>query len=147
MISLGDILYQYASDALDVISGRKKIIGNEIVSCKNNELKEIINQDFGWLAPNGKFYPADFGEHQAWASKYLLEQYKNGKIDLKINEEPGDVLCKMGFILLHNPYRYNFSVTRDCSKIITKRQEDFLVEYFESRNMNDWLDKLYRNEI
>ena len=103
MISLGDILYQYASDALDVISGRKKIIGNKIVSCKNNELKEIINQDFGWLAPNGKFYPADFGEHQAWASKYLLEQYKNGKIDLKINEEPGDVLCKMGFILLHNP--------------------------------------------
>ena len=47
MISLGDILDQYASDAWDVISGRKKIIGNKIVSCKNNELKEIINQDFG----------------------------------------------------------------------------------------------------
>ena len=27
----------------------------------------------------------------------ILEQYRNGKIDLKINEEPGDVTtCKMG---------------------------------------------------
>jgi hypothetical protein len=147
MKNMGDFLDKCASDAWDIISGRKKIIGNKIVSCECNELKEDTNQDYGWLAPNGKFYPADFGEHQAWASQYLLDQYRNGKIDLKINEEPGDVLCKMGFILLHNPHRYNFSVTRDYNKRITNKQKNFLIEYFENRNMNDWLNKIYQNEI
>ena len=147
MMNLSYMLNQCASDAWDVIRGRKKIVGNKIISCESNELKENTDQDYGWLAPDGEFYTVEFGGHQAWASQYLLEQYRNGKIDLKINEEPGDVLCKMGFILFHNPHRYNFSVTRDMTKTITKRQENFLVEYFESRNMNDWLDKLYRNEI
>ena len=78
---MGDFLDKCASDAWDIMSGRKKIIRNKIVSCECNELKEDTNQDYGWLAPNGKFYPADFGEHQAWASQYLLEQYRNGKID------------------------------------------------------------------
>jgi hypothetical protein len=115
----------------------------------SKEYKEIkdTNQDYGWLAPDGKFYPVDFGEHQAWASQYLLEQYRNGKIDLKINEDPGDVLCKMGFILLHNPHKYNFSVTRDTSKRITNKQKEFLIKYFEGRNMDDWLNKIYQDEI
>lgn len=147
MMNLSYMLDQCASDAWEIIRGRKKIVRNKIVSCEKMSQKENTEQDYGWLAPDGKFYTVEFGKHQAWASKYLLEQYRNGKIDLKINEEPGDVLCKIGFILLHNPHRYNFSVTRDMTKIITKKQEDFLAEYFESRNMNDWLDKLYRNEI
>lgn len=134
---MGKYLDQCASDAWDVIRGRKHIARNKIMPYKDNEVKESVNQDYGWLAPDGKFYSVDFGEHQAWASQYLLKQYRNGKIDLKINEEPGDVLCKMGFVLLHNSHKYNFSVTRDMNKIITKKQEDFLVEYFESRNMNN----------
>ena len=144
---MGEFLDQCASDAWDIISGRKKIVRNKIVSCEDSEPKENTNQDYGWLAPNGKFYSVDFGCHQAWASKYLLDQYRNGSIDLNIGEDPEDVLCKIGFILLHNPHGYNFSVTRDNSKRITKKQEEFLIEYFENRNMKDWIDKIYQDEI
>lgn len=144
---MGKYLNQCASDAWDVISGRKRIVGNEILPCKDNEIKENINQDYGWLAPNGKFYAVDFGEHQTWASKYLRNQYRNGKIDLKLGCDPGVELCRMGFILLHNPHGYKFSVTRDISKRITNKQKEFLIEYFENRNMNDWLNKIYQDEI
>lgn len=144
---MGKYLDQCASDAWDVTRGRKHIAGNKIMPYKDNEVKRKCKSDYGWLAPNGTFHPVDFGEHQAWASQYLLNQYRNGKIDLEISEEPGDVLCKMGFILLHNPYGNNFYVTRDMSKRITKKQKEFLIEYFESRNMNDWLNKIYQEEI
>lgn len=144
---MGKYLDQCASDARDVIRGRKYIAGNKIMLYKDNEVKESVNQNYGWLAPDGAFHPVDFGEHQAWASQYLLNQYRNGKIDLEISGEPGDVLCKIGFVLLHNPYGNNFSVTRDMSKRITKKQKEFLIEYFESRNMNDWLNKIYQEEI
>lgn len=29
-----------------------------------------------------------------------------GNIELKCSEEPGDKLCELGFILLHNPHGY-----------------------------------------
>lgn len=142
------ILDQCAEDAAEVIWGRKKIVGNRIVDCgpEIDEQKQE-NTDYGWLAPNGKFYPVKFGNHQAWASQYLLDEYRKGNIESKYNEDPSDKLCEMGFILIHNPHGYNFSVTRNCNKRITTRQEDFLIEYFEQRNMKEWLYKIYRGEI
>lgn len=145
MIVLGEFLDQCANDAREVIWGRKKIVGNRIFDCNEKEKSE--DKDFGWLAPNGSFYPVEFGEHQAWASQYLLNEYRNGNIELKCNEDPGDKLCEMGFILLHNPHEYNFSITRDCKKRITNRQKEFLIDYFEKRNMNKWLEKLYQEKI
>lgn len=40
------------------------------------------------------------------ASQYLLNEYREGNIELKCSEEPGDKLCELGFILLHNPHGY-----------------------------------------
>lgn len=148
VIILGRYLDQCANDAWEVIRGRKKIIGNKIIDCnlmdKNIESQE---EDYGWLTPNGTFYSVEFGNHQAWASKFLLNEYRKGNIELKCNEDPGDKLCEIGFILLHNPHGYNFSITRDCKKRITNRQKEFLIDYFEKRNMNKWLEKLYQEEI
>lgn len=143
---MGKYLDQCLKDAWDITRGRKKIVGNRIISCDSAETTRD-NNDYGWLAPNGEFYPVEFGEHQAYASNYLLNEYKKGHIELKCDEDPGDKLCELGFILLHNPHRYDFSVTRDYNKRITNRQKEFLIDYFEKRNMNQWLEKLYQEEI
>lgn len=140
---MGKYLDQCTNDAWEVISGRKKIVGNKII---DSEIK-INKEDYGWLSPNGEFFHVEFGNNQAWASKFLLNEYRKGNIELKCNEDPGDKLCEMGFILLHNPHEYNFSITRDCKKRITNRQKEFLIDYFEKRNMNKWLEKLYQEEI
>lgn len=148
MIVLGKYLDQCANDAWKVIRGEKKIIGNRIINCNEEDEKiKSENEDFGWLSPNGTFYSVEFGKHQTWASQYLLNEYRNGNIELKCNQDPGDKLCEMGFILLHNPHGYNFSITRDYKKRITNRQKEFLIDYFEKRNMNQWLEKLYQEEI
>lgn len=144
---MGKYLDQCLKDAWDITRGRKKIVGNRIISCDDSTETTRDNNDYGWLAPNGEFYPVEFGEHQTYASNYLLNEYKKGNIELECDEDPGDKLCEMGFILLHNPHRYDFSVTRDCKKRITNRQKEFLIDYFEKRNMNQWLEKLYQEEI
>ena len=145
---MGKYLDQCASDAWEVIRGRKKIIDNKIIDCnladKNVESQE---ENYGWLAPNGTFHSVEFVKHQAWAYQYLLNEYREGNIELKYNEDPGDKLCKMGFILLHNPHGYNFSITRDRKQRITNRQKEFLVDYFNERNMDNWLAKLCQDDI
>lgn len=144
---MGKYLDQCLQDAWDITRGKKKIIGNRIVLCDDSTETIRDNNDYGWLAPNGEFYSVEFGEHQAWASQYLLNKYRNGNIELECDEDPSDKLCEMGFILLHNPHRYDFSVTRDYKKRITNKQKEFLIDYFEKRNMNQWLEKLYQEEI
>ena len=145
---MGKYLDQCAKDAWDVIRCRKKIIGNKIIECnltdKNIESQE---ENYGWLAQNDTFYSVEFWNHQAWASQYLLNEYRNGNIELEYDEYPGDKLCELGFILLHSPHKYDFFVTRDYKKRITNKQKEFLIDYFEKRNMNQWLDKLYQEEI
>ena len=144
MVVLGEFLDQCANDARKVIWGRKKIVENRIFDC--NEKDKSEDKDFGWLAPNGTFYAVEFGKHQAWASQYLLNDYRNGNIESKCNEDPGDKMCEMGFILIHKPYGY-FSITRNREKRITNKQKEFLVSYFEKRNMDQWLEKLYQEEL
>lgn len=109
---MGKYLDQCADDAWEVISGRKKIVGNKII---DSEIK-INREDYGWLAPNGEFFLVEFGNHQAWASKYLLDEYRKGKLELACGKNPGDKLCELGFILIHNPHGYHLSITRDSSK-------------------------------
>lgn len=144
---MGEFLNQCANDAWEVIQGRKKIVGNRIIDCNKGEKIKNESKDFGWLAPDGTFYSVDFGNHQVWASKYLLDGYKKGNFDLKCNTNPGDKLCEMGFILIHNPYGYNLSITRDLSKRITLKQKDFLLDYFEKNGLTEWSYKLIENKL
>lgn len=118
---------------------------------KNGLCDETDNQkkscDYGWIATDGTFYPVEFGEHQAWAANYLLKEYRKGNVQLEHNEDPGDKLCDMGFILIHNPSLHNFSVTRNKSKRITIKQKEALLDYFEQHNMPDWINKLLQEEL
>lgn len=144
---MGKYLEKCTNDAWDVIRGRKKIVGNKIIEVvdesKNEEKKEI---EYGWLAPDGIFYPVEFGNHQAWAAEYLLNLYRNGRIsyeEAKNNQNVGDVLVDRGWVLIHNPSQQNIQITRNLSKIITKAQKDFLYEFLYKHGKLEEANKLY----
>lgn len=129
---MGKVLGQCCDDAWDVIRGRKKIVGNKIINFES--AKEIENKSkevYGWLAPDGLFHPVEFGNHQAWASEYLLKLYREGEISYEQtrhedNGDVGDLLTDMGWILIHNPHGYDFKITRNLSKRVTNKQKDYL---------------------
>lgn len=129
---MGKYLDQCYNDAWDVIRGRKKIVGNKIIDIEGVEgIEKKSEEVYGWLAPNGKFYPVEFGNHQAWASEYLLKLYRDGEISDKQarpndNGDVGDLLTDMGWILIHNPHGYDFKITRNLSKRVTNKQKDYL---------------------
>ena len=129
---MGKYLDQCCNDAWDVIRGRKKIVGNKIIDIEGVEgIEKKSEEVYGWLAPNGKFYPVEFGNHQAWASEYLLKLYRDGEISDKQarpndNGDVGDLLTDMGWILIHNPHGYDFKITRNLSKRVTNKQKDYL---------------------
>lgn len=126
---MGKYLDQCCNDAWDVIRGRKKIIGNKIVNIEvAEEIKNKNKEVCGWLAPDGTFYPVEFGNHQIWASEYLLRLYRDGEISYvqARREDNGDLLTDMGWILIHNPHGYDFKITRNLSKRVTNKQKDYL---------------------
>lgn len=129
---MGKYLDQCCEDAWDVIRGRKKIVGNKIINIEDvKEVESKSKENYGWLAPDGTFYPVEFGNHQAWASEYLLRLYHEGKISYdqarrEDNGDVGDLLTDMGWILIHNPHGYDFKITRNLSKRVTNKQKDYL---------------------
>lgn len=130
------VLEQCCDDAWAVIRGRKRIIRNKIIDVEqSSEAEEEVNMsDYGWLSPDGTFYQVEFGNHQAWASYYLLSLYRDGKISyekakLRNNGDAGDSLIEMGWILIHNPSRLSIKITRDETKRMTQSQMEFLYNY------------------
>lgn len=125
-------LEQCCNDAWDVVCGRKEIIGNRIINIEDIEKSENRREEkYGWLAPDGTFYPIESGKHQAWAAKHLSELYRRGEISYeqvryKDNVYADNLLTNMGWILIHNPHGYDFKITRNLSKRVTNKQKDYL---------------------
>lgn len=147
---MGSILDQCANDAWDVIRGRKKIVGNAIIDIKEEEIEytEKTETEYGWLSPDGRFYNVEFGNHQAWASEYLLHLYRENKISyaeatIKANQNAGDILTDMGWILIHNPSKTLIKVTRNESKTITKSQKEFLYNFYIEHGEVEKANELY----
>lgn len=130
------VLQQCCDDAWDVIRGRKRIVGNRIIEVEQEKESEGEKKpsDYGWLSPDGTFYPVEFGKHQAWAASYLLSLYRTGKISyeqarLRNNGDAGDSLIEIGWVLIHNPSRFSVKITRDEAKRMTQFQREFLYSY------------------
>ena len=146
---MGSILEQCANDAWDVIRGRKKIIGNTIVDVQEeSESVDKTETEYGWLSPDGVFYPVEFGNHQAWASEYLLRLYREDKITYEqakigANQNAGDILVNMGWILIHNPSNMRIKVTRNESKTISKAQKEFLYDFYLRHGDTGKANELY----
>lgn len=148
---MGSVLEQCCNDAWDIIRGRKKIVRNTIIDIteKETEYTEKTESEYGWLLPDGRFYNVEFGNHQAWASEYLLRLYRENKITyeeakIEANQNAGDVLVNMGWILIHNPSNMLIKVTRNESKTITKSQKEFLYDFYIKHEDNEKANELYR---
>lgn len=110
-------------------------------------LKASKTEDnYGWLSPEGKFTPVDWGQHQEWASGYieesesLSEEFENSNF----SNSSGDFLVyAKGWVLLHNPSQGVANPQYDKNGRMTRKQKDFLYQYYTDRNEKD-LAILYR---
>jgi len=93
----------------------------------------MINR-FGWLNPDGKFYPVAL-HHELWASKYV-HKYLGKDYYSQDHWGFGDYLEKRGWILLHNPIGGRARIN-GCYRKLTKRQKEFLYDYFLKDGQED----------
>lgn len=142
---MGRWLDACCNDAWDVVRGRKKIVGNEILPVENLSTFDRTDSPYdtklnpsGWLAPDGTFYPVPFGEHETWALKWVQNEYRAGNLTLKdMDNYPNDILCTCGWILIHNPHRQGLRLTRDQTRRVTKRQKNYLKQIGYLELLND----------
>ena len=90
-----------------------------------------VDIELGWLAPNGDFYPAAWGEHETVGGNIItkfhwFEEWSDGEIILF-----RDFLClKKNFVLIDNPSMTEIKVT--TGKYLTRQQKQYLYEMYRS---------------
>ena len=105
-----------------------------------------IEDNYGWLSPSGEFFPVDWGGHQAWAHKKVLELGLIGKDETWVNSrgetrcawtgDEGDILVDHGWVLLHNPSMGIAIAHASPTKRLTSAQKEFLFGYYTDRGQN-----------
>lgn len=120
--------------------------------------KTNMEDDYGWLEPNGTFHPVEWGLHNDWADDYLKEKYPDEKeynaIHRFENDDgthewyiSGDILVhKFNWVLLHNPAQGIAFPTRNHTKNYTKAQREFLYDYYVKRGQNAQANELIKEE-
>lgn len=110
---------------------------------KEEQQKEYIQKEFGWLSPIGEFTESPFGRHEESAEKIcekqgFVDEYQKWVEDTGGNEIGHlmrDFLAEVkGYCLIHNPSGYNGYIVTNIRNL-TKKQKKFLYEYF--MDMND----------
>ncbi|MEG2617783.1 MAG: hypothetical protein RR998_08470 [Oscillospiraceae bacterium] len=98
---------------------------------------------YGWIAPDGTFYPVEWGNHQEWARRYFQEKRGCDLFELPLDERntPGDVLAEKGWALLHNPGLGVPVITN--AKRLTNAQRDFMFDYYTRRGIDTAAAGLY----
>lgn len=111
----------------------------KVVEHHEQEEVKLKYESYGWLSPDGKYYPADWCEHTEKAEELIVQLYKGEDID-EI-EHAGDYLCERGWALLHNPSGGIAQVTtRGKGGSLTKKQNEFLYDYYTERNLREFAD-------
>lgn len=114
-------------------------------------------EDYGWLAPDGTFHPVDFGEHQAWAQQYIRTNYSEedwlhaGIHNKTIGNKPyntfGDWLIAHHWVLLDNPAQGLAHTTKHPSYDFTKKQKEFLYQYYTERHHPEIANTFYEDTL
>lgn len=108
--------------------------------------KEHTTGDYGWLDPSGKFYEADWGEHQEWAQAYIDENFPEETERMETVTQSncnvgligaGDWLVERGWVLMHNPSQGVAFPTKNPVREYTKAQKEFLYDYYMERKCED----------
>lgn len=127
-------------EALERESKRQELLDSFLSRYRNKIEKE---EDYGWLRPDGVFFGVEWGEHQAWANQYMLrnmseEEYDKTDIDFLYS---GDYLLDRGWVLLHNPAQGVAYPTVSDTRSLTKKQREFLYDYYIKRNQTALANK------
>ena len=96
--------------------------------------------DYGWLAPDGRFFDVPWGDHQDWAMKHIKETgiYESLSMKERISSEGlGDALINRGWVLLHSPGHRTAQPTKKNGHRYTKAQMDFLFDYYMERGLKE----------
>lgn len=123
---------------------------------EKSQSDDDCEKNYGWLRPDGHFFPVLWGEHETWAAGHLDKYYPkekyphlyktdNPETGESVNIYGGDVLrLNLGWALLHSPYRGVAQVTRSELKPLTNAMKSFLYEYYTSRGLKKeaaWYEK------
>lgn len=108
--------------------------------------------DYGWLAPDGKFYEVEWGNHQEWAKEYIEGNFPEAAEDddadmqMKCNVGligAGDWLVERGWVLLHSPSQGIAHPTKNLIKRYTKAQQEFLYDHYMERGKEKEANAVY----
>ena len=104
--------------------------------------KEHSTEDYGWLEPDGTFHEVEWGNHQEWAQRYIEENFPEVAEDDDVDMQTkcnvgligaGDWLVERGWVLLHSPSQGIAQPTKNPVKRYTKKQQEFLYDYYMER--------------
>jgi hypothetical protein len=96
------------------------------------------SKDYGWLNPDGKFYPVPWGEHTKWAYEYVEKYYPKAEY-----MDEADYLVSRKWILIHSPTNSIPIINTDRA---TKRQKEFIYDYFMDRGMQDEANSVWKSD-
>ena len=110
--------------------------------------QEDISEDYGWLEPNGTFHAVEWGEHEAWAWKYIEQNVPEKDHEkYRYDGRSGDYLTEKGWVLLHNPGLGIAKITKhDELQELTKKQKEFLFDYYMDRDCPEEANSLYNDD-
>ena len=156
-------LEQEHDKSLEILSAIHECVPQTYLNQVNNKMGEVVfpkdtndilgtilqamsdtGQDFGYLAPDGTWYDVDFGRHEAWAHEYLEKhpELTSGN-PTRITYCADYLVQRLHFCLVHAPSVHEIVLTHQG---LTKKQKDFLYDYFTKRNMTDRAIELYNEE-
>lgn len=123
---------------------KKQLLDSYLKRTKMN-----TKDDYGWLDPQGNFYPVEWGDHQKWADEWLRtnlskEEYDKTECRYRLYNS-GDVLCDRGWILLHNPAQGIADITESENHRRTKAQKEFLYDYYMERECENKANEIWDN--
>ena len=149
---LTDYLIDSGYGHLLQISGSSEDEGGSNMSAALNSYLEQarleaqgFDDSYGWLAPDGTFYPVDWGEHQGWAYQKAQQMRWLEHSSLRTGRE-GDILVQHGWVLLHSPGMGIADVTASDLKPLTKAQREFLFNYYADRGKPELASKYFMDE-
>lgn len=118
--------------------------------------EEHSTGDYGWLEPNGTFHEVEWGSHQEFAEKYIRENMTEddwiaagvhvpGQFKSDDLHSFGDYLVERGWVLLHNPSQGIAAPTKNPIKRYTKKQQEFLYDYYMERGKEKEANAIYED--
>jgi hypothetical protein len=126
----------YCSDIIQNLQAYRRRIENRCIE------KNITTGDYGWLSPDGKFFEVGWGKHESWAIEYVEKYYPNKNINYA-----GDFLIEHGWLPLHSPGGTNYvHILSDDIQSATKRQKEFLYDYFLERGRNSEANMIWQED-